>query len=138
MTRLDLKLDLDLSSFREVKKLIRDRIISIKIVYNFKREYLPAISVTKVVKTSKGFHVYLSFYDKNINFNTETEKNLAILLIQTIFGSDLTRSVFDYLRVTSEDPYWNLLADYKNGKSFKEIPNYSTQLNEIIEKTLVY
>jgi hypothetical protein len=129
--RTILKLDYD---FKNIQKYFGRKVQKVFQVYYFKRTYLPFMSVFRVDRTHKGYHIFMYFVDKE----KAKEKRLSTLIIQNCFGSDTTRSLYDYLRICRDDPCWNLLfrAKLKNGKYYLFEPDavMRDKLNSIISK----
>jgi hypothetical protein len=123
-----LKLDYD---SKELLYYFRNHVGQLYRIYFIKRTILPKMHVKKIIKTNKGYHIYIAFEDNN-SFNTKQAERLFILLIQTLMGSDIVRSGFDALRVTRNTERWNILFTYKKGKSFKREDDLVPLLNKII------
>ena len=102
-----------------------------------KRDYLPDITVTKVERSRKGWHIYLTFtdfeLDSEADYITTKEERLATLVLQNCFRSDSTRSLFDYLRTSRSAQEFNMLFDYKNGRRTKEDKEMGKKLQKIIK-----
>ena len=132
--RYILKIDYD---NRKIRKEFKWRIGKLFQVYYTKRPYIPFISVFRVHRTRKGYHLYM-FMDDKEKFRTATEKKLAILVIQASLGSDPIRSAYDYLRVCRNAKVWNILftSKYLKGKhyDFEEDTAMRDSLNAIINK----
>ena len=110
-----LKLDYDTHC---INGIFAKAVWQVKHVYRYKREYLPKMRVMCCMRTKKGYHVMLVFMDKE-KF-TPREARLSLLLLQTCFGSDSVRSLFDLLRIANDEHAYNMLFDYKNAFECKD------------------
>ena len=102
------------------------------------------ITVTKVEKTRKGWHIYAIYRDDITDIRgmwTSAIGSMAdrcdTLILQSIFDSDRTRTAFDRRRVFLKEPIYNLMATYKNGQQFVRDEKLEEKLNDIIIEALV-
>ena len=101
---------------------MRSGIKVIRRVYNYKRDYLPTITVISVKQTRKGWHVILEYSDRERQ-RCGVALKYHTLMLQYVLGSDVTRGLFDDLRILRNDSSFNLMFDYKNGMVFRERSN---------------
>ena len=136
---LELKIDYD---YGNIQRSFSRKVQKVLQVYYFKRTYLPSITVTRVDKTHKGYHIFMEFVDTENCFSDcrEESEKLATIIMQNALGSDTTRSVYDYLRIMKGDKRWNLLfqAKLKNGKyyHFHHDPGMEKKLNLEISRLM--
>jgi hypothetical protein len=100
------------------------------------------IHVTEVKATRKGYHVCIHYVDDialngsgaNNQIQLEPAIKYYIVNLQTILGSDITRSFFDARRIYKGEKVYNLLFDYKSGQQFVADAHLQKELNCMIDK----
>ena len=136
----ELKLDLDK---RNIQKQFAKDIWCLYRVYYTKRNYLPEITINKVDRTRKGWHIYISFHDEELIFKTKQRFNLLdyniiykllTLQYQAALSSDKTRGIFDTLRILHDDNIFNVLFDYKKGRHVKRNKRMKIKLQKIVDR----
>ena len=127
----NLKLDYD---SRYIINRWKNSVNRIYRVYYDKRDYLPEICVDKVTISRKGIHIFLKFSDGEKTVKNIVRKRLSVVLLQSIFDSDQTRSLFDYLRIQRNMKNINLMFEYKSGRNNVESQRLREKLNVITAK----
>lgn len=140
---MKLKIDYDFVDNRQSKIKFKSALLRIRRVYESKRTYYPTIKVLAVYKTKKGVHIILDYIDMEFYRGTYRGKKylsynakLYSIILQDVFSSDVTRSMFDLLRISRGDHYFNLLFIYKNKYSTKEIDlkPYQSMVDFVFDK----
>ena len=129
-TTLELKLDYDCSKVGVIRKFTHGY-NSIVRVYKSKRTYIPILRVQRVVRSRRGYHVYVNVILAE-GLHTTTRERWMTLALQSVLGSDSTRGLYDALRVCRNDRVFNLLFSYKNGYLNTEDSDLEQKLNVIV------
>lgn len=146
-----LKLDYDCSK-TEMLSRFRTGLISLKRVQDSKMNDEIKIVIKSVHCTAHGFHVILDYFDDifkyqdhyfsklmdnaGMQFGLINTNRLCTIIIQSMFGSDITRSFFDMRRVIRREKYFNLLFNYKNGRQFVDDFETKAEIEELISEVM--
>jgi len=131
-------LHIDYDSHRGLTKGFTRALFQLKNVYNSKRTYEPYLHVDRVVKTQKGYHLYICYRDRMFDALPLRLQRAATLLLQYHFNSDKVRGLFDLIRIARNREVYNLLFDYKNGYLDTEDLKMKDALNLEIARVMLY